>query len=417
LTRVPWNTLVSNHKNAWLTEGLQADFEGFLPIGSKETKQQTALEVKAIFKNYGRGVATSRDAWVYNFGKQALANNIKAFADYYNSEVTRWQREKAKGVAIDDFVAYDTLKMSWSRDLKQDMRRGRYAEFGEEKVRRAMYRPFGSRFLFFDRTLNEEVYAYPEIYPLPETEAENITICVTDIASEKPFMTLATNQITDLHLVGAGASSQCFPLYTYAVGGKIRRDNITDWALGQFQAKYGPTVTKRDIFHYVYALLHHPEYRERYKESLKRELPRLPLVADAHGTVFQTYVTVGAELAALHVGYEDAAEYPLKQVVAKDMPLSWRVTKMRLSADKTAVKINDSLTLTGLPPEVFAYRLGNRSALEWVLDQYQVTTDKRSGLVSDPNRADAPDYIARLVRRVVTVSVETQARVGRLPGL
>ena len=130
---------------------------------------------------------------------------------------------------------------------------------------------------------------------------------------------------------------------------------------------------------------------------------------------FQTFVVVGAKLAALHVGYEQAGESPLKQVVNKDVPFSWRVTKMRLKG--TSIVVNEALTLEGIPAEAFNYKLGNRSALEWVLDQYQVSTDKRSGIATDPNRADDPDYIVRLVRRVVTVSVETARLVATLPSL
>jgi len=236
--------------------------------------------------------------------------------------------------------------------------------------------------------------------------------------------------------------------YAGAVSGKLRRDNITDWALGQFQARYGPDVTKRDIFHYVYGLLHSPQYRERYKENLKRELPRIPLVeagplapnnggtgeeagstATAGGTSpltppllgargpapFRAFVEAGAALAALHIGYEQAEEYPLEQTVNKNVPFSWRVVKMRLNKEKTALVVNEALTLAGVPPEAFDSKIGNRSALEWVLDQYQVGTDKRSGIVSDPNRADDPEYIVRLVRRVITVSVQTARVVASLP--
>jgi predicted helicase len=130
---------------------------------------------------------------------------------------------------------------------------------------------------------------------------------------------------------------------------------------------------------------------------------------------FRAFVETGAQLAALHVGYESADEYPLTQLVNKDVPFTWRVTKMRLSKDKTSLAVNEALTFGGVPPEAFDYKLGNRSALEWVVDQYQVTTDKRSGIVSDPNRADDPEYIARLVRRVITVSVETARLVAALP--
>ena len=146
-------------------------------------------------------------------------------------------------------------------------------------------------------------------------------------------------------------------------------------------------------------------------------LLRLPRIGERGASPFHAFVAAGAALAALHVGYEQAEEYPLTQIVNKDVPFSWRVTKMRLNKDKTAVVVNEALTLAGIPPEAFDYRLGNRSALEWVLDQYQVSTDKRSGIVSDPNRADDPEYIVRLVRRVVTVSIETARLVAGLPAL
>jgi hypothetical protein len=203
---------------------------------------------------------------------------------------------------------------------------------------------------------------------------------------------------------------QCFPFYTYAEDGSARRENITDWALGQFQATYGPDVTKWDIFHYVYGLLHHPQYRARYAENLKRELPRIPLLPErAH---FAACVHAGRELMNLHLGYEQVAEYPLQWIESRDAPITWRVEKMKLSPDKTSLRVNDWLTLAGIPADCFAYRLGNRSALDWIIDQYQVSADKRSGITSDPNRADAPEYIVRLVGRVVTVSVET-ARLAR----
>jgi predicted helicase len=226
-------------------------------------------------------------------------------------------------------------------------------------------------------------------------------------------MTLAANTITDLHLVGAGAGSQCFPLYTYNEDGTNRRENITEWALGQFQARYGPDVTRRDIFSYVYALLHHPQYRERYAENLKRELPRIPLVPER--AQYEALCRTGQALLELHLTYERAKEYPLQSVETLGEPINWRVEKkMRLSADKTSLKVNDWLTLEGIPPETFAYRLGNRSALEWVIDQYHVSTDPRSSITSDPNRADDPQYIVRLVKQVVTVSVETGRLVGEL---
>jgi predicted helicase len=194
--------------------------------------------------------------------------------------------------------------------------------------------------------------------------------------------------------------------------GSNRRDNITDWTLGRFQAAYGESITKREIFAYVYGFLHHPQYRERYADNLKRELPRIPLLPDRRD--FETCVLIGEALMKLHLGYETVEEYPLRRIENPAVPITWRVQKMKLTPDRSAVIYNEWLTLAGVPVECFKYRLGNRSALEWVIDQYQVSTDARSGITSDPNRPNEPEYIAQLVGRVVTVSVETVRLVREL---
>ena len=164
-------------------------------------------------------------------------------------------------------------------------------------------------------------------------------------------------------------------------------------------------------FHYVYGLLHHPGYREKFADNLKRELPRIPFAPD-----FRAFADAGQRLAKLHLDYEKEKEWDLEFQETPGEPLSYRVEdKMRLSKDKTRLTVNPSLALAGIPPEAFEYRLGNRSALEWVIDQYQVSTDKRSGITSDPNRADDPKYIVRLVGQVVRVSIETVKIVNSLP--
>ena len=205
--------------------------------------------------------------------------------------------------------------------------------------------------------------------------------------------------------------TQCFPFYTYDEDGSNRRENITDWALAQFREHYhDDRIAKWDIFHYIYPLLHYPQYREKYAANLRRDLPHIPFAPD-----FWAFATAGARLAELHVGYEDQPEYPLPWIESKDAPLSWRVEKMKLSQDKTQLVYNDFLTFGDIPPETFDYRLGNRSALDWVIDQYRVTTDKRTGIVNDPNRLDDPQYIVRLIGKVITVSLATVKIVKGLP--
>ncbi|MEE8307469.1 MAG: type ISP restriction/modification enzyme, partial [Gammaproteobacteria bacterium] len=172
------------------------------------------------------------------------------------------------------------------------------------------------------------------------------------------------------------------------------------------------TISKWDIFHYIYGLLHHPAYRETYAANLKRELPRIPFAPD-----FRPFAQAGARLAELHVHYESQPEHPLQWIESDDAPISYRVDKMKLSRDKRQLIVNDFLTLSGIPPQAFDYRLGNRSALHWVIDRYRVRTDKRSGIVNDPNRLDDPQYIVQLVGKVIAVSVETVEIVAGLPDL
>jgi len=394
---VDWIVLVPDDAGNWLTEGLQPDFSGFMAITD-------------IFNKQSRGVATSRDIWAYNYDAKKLKANITKSIDFYNREVQRFKHAD-EPADLDSFVNYDDSQVSWSRDLKQDMQRGRTGEFNSSKIRVSLYRPYVGNFLFFDRLFNEEVYVFPSIIPNSVSEKENLLISLTGPGSEKPFMALSAHTLVDLHLVGPGCSTQCFPYYTYDEDGTNRRENITDWALSEFRKHYGDKkISKWDIFHYTYGLLHHPEYRTRYAANLKRELPRIPMAAE-----FGRFAEIGAALMKLHIEYEKQKEYPLER--RETGKLDWRVEKMALSKDKSQLRYNEFLTLSGIPAEAYEYRLGNRSALEWVVDQYRVSTDKRSGIVNDPNREDDAEYIVRLVGQVVTVSVETMRLVGELTGL
>ncbi|HVB25139.1 MAG TPA: type ISP restriction/modification enzyme [Ktedonobacteraceae bacterium] len=410
---IDWQEVQPDEKYTWRTEGLRPEFNSFLSVGKKEAKTSRPVEVDTIFKRYSIGVLTSRDNWVFDFNANALEQKISRFIETYNTEIDKWKRAGEPN-DIDNFIEYDDTRIKWSRDLKSDLKRKRYAEFNPNKIRTALYRPFTRRVYFFDPILSQDIVLQPTFFPVPFTETENKAICLTESGSEKPFMVLVTRAIADYHLVGAGAGAQCFPYYTYAEDGTNRRENITDWSLSQFQARYGDEVTKWDIFHYVYAMLHHPQYRERYAENLKRELPRIPLLSKQED--FEVCVRVGKQLMELHLHYEQAAEYPLKWVENREVPVNWRVEKMRLSPNKETLVVNEWLTLAGIPAACSQYRLGNRSALEWVIDQYQVSKDKRSEISSDPNREDEPEYIVRLVGRVVTVSVETVKLVEELAG-
>ena len=409
---IEWKSIQPDIRYTWLTEGLDPEFDTFIPMGTKKAKGIKGKAVDVIFKTYSAGIKTNRDAWAYNFNPGILTENIQATMEFYNAQVLKWLVTSEKSILnIDNFVAYNDEKISWSRDLKVKLKRGVIVEYTEYKVRTSLYRPFTKSNLYFDRTINNDVHVFPSIFPTPEAETENRVICVGGYG-RKEFAVLMSQCLSDVNLYGD--PQQSFPFYTYDEDGSNRQENITDWALSEFRTHYGDdTITKWDIFHYTYGLLHHPTYREKYEMNLKRDLPHIP-----HAEDFWGFANAGAQLADLHVHYESVPKYDkLRNVETPGLTIDWRVEKMRLSKDKTQLKYNEFLTLDGIPAEVYDYRLGTRSALEWIIDQYRVKTDKRSGIINDPNRTDQPRYIVDLVGRVITVSLRTVGIVKKLPAL
>ena len=425
LDSVDWQRLRPNTKHTWLRSESEDEFAAYLPIGSKEAKRVKTLKPETIFKTFSSAVKTNRDAYFYDFRIDDLAKRMRQFVEHYNAEVDRYKKQDP-APDVNEFVNVSLLK--WDGTLKTDLRKGNYGIYNSRRLRYSMYRPFVKKALYFDSLFINSVYRQPYFFPTSQSESENRVISFTDKGSEKPFMVMVTEFIPDIHIVGPAASAQCFPFYTYDPDGSNRRENITDWALAQFRERYAdPNISKWDIFYYVYALLHHPGYRQRYALDLKRSLPRIPFVpasADLppkalggpRGVAFHAYARAGRQLADLHLTYESAERYPLEWQT-RGRP-DYRVEKMRPINKRDAesggykvfdaLKYNDSLTLRGIPERAFAYRLGNRSALDWIVDQYRVKTDKRSGITHDPNGySDDAQYVLKLVERVITVSLGT----------
>ena len=422
LDAIIWKQLQPDGQFTWLRAEHADEFATLVPLGTKEakaTKGVDAPKVETVFKTYSLGVNTKRDLVVFDFDRNALSKRIDEFAEAFNAEVDRYKR-RGSPENIDDFVKYELVK--WSRELKIKLRQQKYINFGPEKIRQSIYRPFTKRTLYFDRTVVDFPSLFPSIFPTLETEFKNMAIIV-GVYGRKPFSVSISSHISDLNFYAD--PQQSFPFYTYDPDGTNRRENITDWALATFRDNYGdPSISKLDIFHYVYGLLHHPGYRERHADSLKRELPRIPLAPD-----FAAFREAGEQLAQLHLNYEREQPFDLDWEIADpERPIDYRVEKMRPlkrvpSPDGDyrifdSLEYNNTLTLRGIPAEAFRYRLGTRSALEWVVDQYQVKTDKRSGIVSDPNAwSDDPHYIVNLVGRVVAVSMRTVRIVDGLAAL
>lgn len=433
-------------------------FTTFQEIGSKTLKGKE--HTPAIFRQFSLGLATHRDPWCYNFSHDSVASNMQKMIGNYNAEVDAGATSSTK--------SNDSTRIAWGGDLPKDLDRSIHHKFDETRIRLGVYRPFCVQSLYFSDSMNERVYQLPQNFPTYRHSNLSLTIS-TDYRKE--FTPLLTDQLPDLSTV---ASAQVFSLYTWEplsptsgnepdlfadlatasesqtdgaatassldfsrpIGDQIpvildgyrRVDNVTDATLASYREHYKDAgITKEDIFFYVYALLHHPEYRERYEDDLKKMLPHIP-----RATGFHTYASAGRELADLHVNYERVEPYPSVQEEASlhapaDPWERYRIgeRKMRFpklgrrDKDFTRLEYNDYVTLTGIPAQAQGYSISGRSPLEWIIDRYHVKTDKASGIVNDPNdflrEQGRPDAVVDLIKRLVTVSIRTQELLATLP--
>jgi len=421
---VPWEPLAPNDAGDWLNQR-NGTFAAFTPIGDKDNP------ASAVFRSYSRGLATARDAWVYNSSLQGVDSNVQRMVTFYNQQVDAFAASGKNATEVDNLLDFDPTQISWNRADKSRLTRGVKYVTNESAVRVSTYRPFNKQHVYFDRQLNDMVYKLETMFPT--AELQNFGFYYVGMGSAVPFSVLMLDALPDLHVTGAGSGGQFFPRYTHEARSEqpslfddaepyTRIDNITDGILAESRVLYGDDVTKDDVFYFIYGLLHSPDYRQTYAADLKKMLPRIPKLASTSD--FWAFSAAGRELADLHLGYENVEPYPLHEVRQPSADL--RVEKMRFGGkagawDKSTIRYNDAITLSGIPDEAHEYMLGSRSAIEWILERYQVKVDKASGIRNDPNdwgtEHGDPEYILNLLKRIVTVSVRTVAIVNGLPPL
>lgn len=405
--------LFPDRRHIWLTNGLEEEFGRGLPVAYKSGAHRESVE-DPIFRTISAGLKTNRDDYAYGFTAAQVAAKMEQTIAKYNAELKRWQARSDLAVCSHDFLDRDRTRIAWSATLRRKLERGVVTHFDPAKIRPALFRPFTRCYVYFDTDWTERRYNLPHIFPDSAAEAENRAIALSDVAMRAPFSVLMTDRLPDFHLCASADGFQCLPLYTYQEqpgGGWVRQDNIGAAAKARFQRHYqDPAITSEDIFYYVYALLHAPSYRQRFAPNLKRELPRIPFSPHFH-----RFATAGRALAELHVNYLKLEPWPLSRTRLDSGML--QVEAMRLRRDRRSLRYNDTLILEGLPPVALTYRLGNRSALEWVIAEYRVTRDAQGRCRNDPNRDEDPDAILRLIGQVVAVSVKTQELIAGLPSL
>ncbi len=415
-----WEEIEPDVHHDWIGQRDSA-FRDLYPLGSKEAKAGKAGET--VFTLFANGYKTGRDAYMTNFSRAACADNARAMVRDYAAAL----RERAEsGGDLDSVALRHSARLRWDDKLKQRLQRKAAARFDDARIRKIAYRPFVASWCYADDAFAQRPARTGEMFP--GADNENRAICLPGIGSTKPFSALMVDVMPDLHFISFG---QCFPRYRYrprpdaqgeipGVGRPLERiDNVPDAALRAFRARYADNgITKDAVFDYAYGVLHAPDFRARFANDLAKDLPRIPFAADFHA-----FAEAGRALAALHLGYETGPEYPLEVEFSgagaprpEDFRLGARAMRF-LDAGRSALRVNDLVTLRGVPPQAHAYVVNGRTPLEWLIDRYRIVRDASSGIVNDPNPwFAAPHDLLAAIRRVVHVSVETARIVAGLPG-
>ncbi|MFQ1689724.1 DEAD/DEAH box helicase [Aeromonas veronii] len=416
-----WSQLEPDQHGDWLNQR-DDSFADFIVMGDKKNDCE-----KVIFENYSNGVKTNRDSWAYNYSNSALKLTISNMIDFYNNEVSRFKLEcekRSDKIVLDDFLNFDPTKMSWTREVRNDLSKFKYGNYSSRKIIKSTYRPFTKSWMYFDRQFNNCVYQMPKIFP--SHEVKNVVICVSGIGA-RSFSALITDTLPCFDNIEKG---QCFPLYLYDEDSSNKRDAITDEGLAHFKEYYPELVlTKGALFYYIYGLLHSEEYRARYCDNLSKELPRIPRVKTAAD--FIAFEQAGRKLAELHLNYETADCYQASIDSNAIEDSHYRVVKMKHPKvkrngknenDLSTIIYNNRITIENIPTDAYRYVVNGKSAIAWVMERQCDKEDKDSGIRNDANlwateTMGNPKYPLELLLRVITVSLETMKIVDALPAL
>jgi predicted helicase len=429
VSAIPWKILSPNEHGDWISQRNDV-FSTFIPI---EPEEKFYIHAKSFFVVNSRGLETTRDAWSYNSSRKILVKNMKSHVEYFNLQIKEFKKYLEKNnitkfddVIIDNFLDKTASKISWSSSLISKVKQFQTAKFEEDKISEALYRPFHKQYFYYGELMVHRRGQFEDFFPTHSTD--NKVICVTGIGTNKDFSVIITDVLPDIQLQSNG---QCFPLYWFEKKKQdqdslfektedeyTRHDAVSDFILEQAQSRYGHRVEKEDIFYYAYGLLHSPEYRKTFANDLKKMLPHLPLVEKPAD--FWSFSKAGRELAELHLNYEELKPPKEVKVTGTDKG-NFIINKMSFPAkgQKNTIIYNAHITISNIPAKAYEYIVNGKSAIEWVMERYAITTHKESGIKNDPNdwakEHGNSRYILDLLLSVITVSVKTVEIVAGLP--
>jgi predicted helicase len=430
VSKIPFIEIKPNEQGDWVKQRSEG-FENLVEL-APEKKQDT--KSSSFFIINTNGVVSGRGNWVNNFSSNSLKNNVNRMIDFLNNQTDEYKLAIKNNSTLNasEFIDTDESKIKWDDKLIRKVSQGKHLQFDLHCLRKTYRTPFCKEIIYFNEDLNWSRVLLPKVFPTPSTN--NLIISCIGKGASRDFSVLISDNIIDYHFEQNG---QCFPLYFYEenklqqkglfddgeVQKYVRRDAISDFILGRAKEQYGKSVTKEDIFYYVYGFLHSVEYRETFANDLKKMLPRLPLVETV--TDFWAFSKAGRKLAELHLNYETVA--PSHDVtVTGDDGKTYSVDKMRFPKkdQKETIHFNSKITVSNIPSKAFEYVVNGKSAIEWIMERYRITTDlnskgEGSGIVNDPNdwakEVGNPRYILDLLLSIISVSVQTVDIVNSLP--
>lgn len=434
-----WETISPDDHYDWINQR-DTSWEALLPLGHDDTKGNRPGAPVTLLRLYSGGVKTNRDPYIYSYDDIALVDRVERMVKFYE------ERRIAVERGIIEFQEATTNEflhlIKWTGDMKHRLKRHVAIRFGDAYLRIAHHRPFVKQWLYFDPLCINSVYRVPAMFPKDTTA--NQAIAISGKGSTKDFSALITDTTPDLELI---SKSQVFPRYVFPGKPKEikkppsdssrlinpsdehgRVDNVTDSCLDRFRHHYNdPTITKDDIWAYIYGVLHAPDWRNRYPSELRKDMPRIPFATD-----FRAFQQAGQQLIDLHLGYETCEPWPLNVVTTGETgdPDRYRIGRTmrwgkvrnpegRLVLDKGILHINDRCRLEGIPEEAHHYEVNGKTPLDWAIDRLKMTTHGESSITNDANQwhmwADDPYELVLHLQRLVRISVETSCIVDELP--
>ena len=407
---IDWKKIKPDENNDWINLR-NKKYEKYDCIAPNEKCNPST---KSFFTNYVIGTVTSRDAWLYNFNKTKLYNNVEVMIDYYNKERKNYA-ETGQDLKV------DMTNISWSRGLKNKAMNNIEIKADSTKIIKSIYRPFIRENYYFDSAIVESPGKSSDLFL-----EDNKVIALSGIGANKEFSALMLDSIPCLDTIEKG---QCFPMYWYEKNNEqtlfgdsniIKHDGISNYIQKKAEQVYGCTIEKIDLFYYVYGILHSNDYKKSFESDLKKGLPRIPLV-DSYED-FITFSKAGKKLADLHLKYEKVEPYSKCRIMVYP-DANYYVTKMKFgkNKNKNIIEYNEKITISNIPDKAYEYVVNGKSAIEWIMERYSITTDKNSGIVNNPNdwckEVNDEKYIYNLLLRIINVSVKTVDIVNSLPKL